>query len=69
MRSAETTCRVRGPGIPVAPRDHRVDAFFPPPLSLSPFVHLSSFFLPFATLSIERLLFHRVTQVDASIIV
>lgn len=55
---------VRGPGIPVAPRDHRIDAFFP---SLSAFVHLSSFFLLFATLSIERLLFHRVTQVDATL--
>ena len=42
VRSAETTCRVRGPGIPVAPRDHRVDAFFPP---LSLFRPLSIFLL------------------------
>lgn len=58
VRSAETTCRVRGPGIPVAPRDHRVDAFFPPPLSLSPFVHLSSFFPSF------RYPFHRTAPLS-----
>lgn len=45
VRSAETTCRVRGPGIPVAPRDHRVDAFFPPP-SLSFALCPSFFFFP-----------------------
>lgn len=35
---------VRGPGIPVAPRDHRIDAFFP---SLSAFLLFSFLSLPF----------------------
>lgn len=47
MRSAETTCRVRGPGIPVAPRDHRIDAFFPLSLPLCIFLLFSFLSLPF----------------------